>query len=648
MKNAIKFCLSLSVIFAVTAPTVHSQTAAQANSLLTVNTLKTADAAVNANWAWARGYTGTGSTILFMDSGIDVKNVDFAGRIRYTIDYTNTGIQDKVGHGTNVAGIATAANNNIGTTGIAYGASIAVAKITNNDSASFVAARQALAWSSQYSDIVAANLSANTNYSTAYMAASKQVAPGMYINTDKNYGGLAYYNLEKPTDWKIPGQTVLVVSAGNQGTPYVQNPATFATATDAAGKLILGGQMIVVGNWNTSLNIQQGDQSGTMCKNYQNNACLDKYRMSDFYIMAPGTGILSTGIKGDGSTSTMSGTSQAAPAVSGAVAIVHQMWPYMTGANIVQLLLKTANKNLPGYNVNTMGQGLLDLNRATQPIGNLGISTTGRTGTVTPIVGGLSIAGGGSSGSLSSIMSRVSVVDGLQRDYTVNMSPMVSKNSFASDPMTMDNEPGYSWSSRWTGVSNTYLPGFMGGQAGKNATVTFDSAYFDPTSAVRHQVTMTQSEMNPYVNFSGAWGQTKISNTYEYSTMYRPNPQGAWAQAGVMQTVTQFTPGMVQSVTPIYSAYATAGYQLGNWNTFTGVKPTIVSGNITVNVPTGVDADGNMQYNSVKASLAGDRAIPYAGTQYQYTTRDGQTYGARLMAAQDSSYAAKLYYRYRF
>ena len=647
MKNAIKFCLSLSLIFAVTAPTVHSQTAAQASSLLDSGTLKTGAAAVNANWAWARGYTGAGSTILFMDSGIDVKNVDFAGRVKYTIDYTNTGIQDKVGHGTNVAGIATAANNNIGTTGIAYGASIAVAKITDNDSASFVAARQALAWSSQYSDIVAANLSANTNYSTAYMAASKQVAPGMYINTDKNYGGQAYYNLEKPTDWKIPGQTVLVVSAGNQGTPYVQNPATFATATDAAGKLILGGQMIVVGNWNTSLNIQQGDQSGTMCKNYQNNACLDKYRMSDFYIMAPGTGILSTGL-GNGATSTMSGTSQAAPAVSGAVAIVHQMWPYMTGANIVQLLLKTANKNLPGYNVNTMGQGLLDLNRATQPIGNLGISTTGRTGTVTPIVGGLSIAGGGSSGSLSSITSRVSVVDGLQRDYTVNMSPMVSKNSFASDPMTMDNEPGYSWSSRWTGVSNTYLPGFMGGQAGKNATVTFDSAYFDPTSAVRHQVTMTQSEMNPYVNFSGAWGQTKISNTYEYSTMYRPNPQGAWAQAGVMQTVTQFTPGMVQSVTPIYSAYATAGYQLGNWNTFTGVKPTIVSGNITVNVPTGVDADGNMQYNSVKASLTGDRAIPYVGTQYQYTTRDGQTYGARVMAAQDSSYAAKLYYRYRF
>jgi hypothetical protein len=245
-------------------------------------------------------------------------------------------------------------------------------------------------------------------------------------------------------------------------------------------------------------------------------------------------------------------------------------------------------------------------------------------------------------------MSRVSAVDSLQRDYTVNMSSTVSKNSFASDPMTMDSEPGHSWSSRWTGVGNTYLPGFMGGQLGKNATVTFDSAYFNPGSAVRHQVTMTQSEMNPYVNFSGAWGQTKISNTYEYSAMYRPDPQGVWAQAGVMQTVTQFTPGMVQSVTPIYSAYATAGYQSGNWNMFTGVKPTVVSGNITVNAPTGVDADGNMHYNSVKSSLTGDRAIPYAGTQYQYTTRDGQTYSMRLMAAQDASYAAKLYYRYRF
>jgi subtilisin family serine protease len=646
MKNIIKCCTNISFIVAATISIAQAQPATQAASFLNATTVKTADALVGANWAWARGYTGVGSTILIMDSGISVNNSAFAGRIVQTIDFTGTGIQDTNGHGTNVAGIAAASSNGItGTTGIAPGATLAIAKITTGTGVNFQSAQKALLWAGQNPNIVVANLSANTVYSASYLAASKQVAPGLYINTDKNYGGAQYYNQESPTAWKIPGQMVLVVSAGNQNTGYVQNPATFATATNAAGQLLLGGQMLIVGDWNPTLNKQDGALAGTMCKNFNTatNTCQDLYKTSDFYIMAPGTAITSTGIA-NGTTSTMSGTSQAAPAVAGAVAIIHQMWPYMTGANIEQLLLKTANKNLPGYDVNTMGQGLLDLNRATQPIGTLGISTTGRTGTATPLTGALSLTGGSLSGSLSSI----SVVDGMQRDYTVNMSSMAIKNNLLADPTTLDVTPGYNWSSRWTGAPTTYLPGVSGGSAGNNSTVTFDSSYINPTSSIKQLVTLTQSDYNPYVAFSGVWGQTKSSTTYEYSGTYKPSPQGLWAQAGIMQTVTQFVPGMVQSISPIYAVHASGGYQLGDWNMFGGIKPTVVSGNVTVTLPNAVDINGNMQYNTVRANLAGDSPIGYVGAQYQHNFKDGQVYGARLMLAQDSSYMAKLYYMYRF
>jgi subtilisin family serine protease len=646
MKYIIKSWTNILFIIGATISFAQAQTATQAAGFLNATTAKTAAAAVGANWAWARGYTGVGSTILIMDSGIAVNNSAFAGRIVQTIDFTGTGIQDTNGHGTNVAGIAAAASNGkTGTTGIAPGATLAIAKITTGNGVNFQAAQKALLWAGQNPNIVAANLSSNTAYSSAYMAASKQVAPGLYINTDKNYGGAQYYNQENPLSWKIPKEMVLVVSAGNQNTGYVQNPATFATATNAAGELVLGGQMLVVGNWNTTLNKQDGAQAGTMCKNFNtaSNTCLDLYKTSDFYIMAPGTAITSTGVA-NGTTTTMSGTSQAAPAVTGAVAVIHQMWPYMTGANIEKLLLKTANKNLPGYNVNTMGQGLLDLNRATQPIGSLGISTTGRTGVAVPLAGSLSLSGGSLSGKLSSI----TVVDGMQRDYTVNMSSMAIKNTLMADPTTLDVTPGYNWSSRWTGVATNYLPGVSGGSIGNNSTVTFDSSYINPTSPVKQLVTLTQSESNPYVAFSGVWGQTKSSTTYEYSSTYKPNPNGMWAQAGMMQTTTQFVPGMVQSVSPIYAVHAAGGYQLGDWNMFGGVKPTVVSGNITVTLPGAVDADGNMQYKTVRADLAGNNPVGYIGTQYQHNFKDGQVYGARIMAAQDSSYMAKLYYMYRF
>jgi subtilisin family serine protease len=77
---------------------------------------------INANSAYARGYTGKGSTILVIDTGININSPEFKNKILNTIDYTRTGILDNVGHGTNVASIAAGARNGVGTEGVAYDA----------------------------------------------------------------------------------------------------------------------------------------------------------------------------------------------------------------------------------------------------------------------------------------------------------------------------------------------------------------------------------------------------------------------------------------------------------------------------------------------------------------------------------------------
>ena len=616
-------------------------------------TNKTSITAVNAASAWSRGWTGQGSTILLMDSGIDAKNPEFAGRIKYTIDFTNTGIQDKVGHGTHVAGIAAAANNNSLTQGIAFDANIAVAKITNTASVSMQSAQKALVWAGQYSDIVVANLSANLSYNSGYVSAMKQVAPGVFINTDKNYGGKNYYNLENPASWVIPKQIVLTVSAGNTKAGYVQSPAVFATATDDRGNLILGGQMLVVGNWNTSTNTVEGAQAGHICKNYT-TTCLDKYKTSDFYILAPGSGIVSTGI-GTG-TKTMSGTSQAAPVVAGAVAIINQMWPYMTPANQVQLLLKTANKNLPNYNPNVMGQGLLDLDRATQPVGAVGLALTGRTGVVVPIAGNISIAN--TSSSTVAKLSSVAVVDEFQRDFRIDLTSTVSANTLMQNPVLLDADPGHNWSGRWTGLiagQNLQTP-ITGMQTGSDSTLTMDSSIFNQPSKTRHQFTVTNSAYNPFVHFTGSYGQTRGATTVEYSALHHVGsqthrhglPQGLWAQAGVMMTSVHYNSGLVTNVTPIMSVHAMAGYQHNDWNFFAGIKPTVLSGEVHLTVPTSVDNEGVMQYNKVSNSLSGGAPIPYVGVKFQHTFQDGgqvkHTLGFRTALAQDKTSNIKAYY----
>ena len=619
------------------------------------------DLIIGANYAWSRGWTGRGSTILIMDTGIDLKNPAFSapGKIIASKDFSGTTMQDNNGHGSNVAGIAAGAFNKTGVMGVAFDANLAIAKLSNTGSITNSTALTALKWANTLptsTNIVAANLSANTGYSSAYTAGVIKLAPGIYASNDKNYGGAGYYNGETPQSWAaaLNPKMVLTISAGNTGLPYVQNPATFANATNANGNLVLNGQMLVVGNWNDKGGRVEGDLAGTVCKNVVAGVCRDLYKTSDFYILAPGAAVngpVPTSVNKSGYQA-MSGTSQAAPAVAGAVAIVSQLWPYMTAANQVQLLLKTANKNLPNYDVNVMGQGLLDLNRATQPLGNLGISLTGRTGTAMPVSGVLAV----SNTSANTVMklSSVSAVDSTQRDFTVNLNPAVSTNALLQSSVMLDADPGSNWSGRWTGLmtgQNLQMP-IAGAQFGTESTLTLDSRVLDPDARLSHQWTMTNSQYNPFVYFSGMFGQTKSSTTVEYSQLYRPGekegrhglPQGFWAQGGVMTTVTSYDANMVTHVTPVVAVHAMTGYQMHDWNVFAGVKPVVAWGQVTMTTPSGVDTDGTMSYASVRNNLTGARPITYAGVKYQHSLGDGQTVGFRSMFGSDGSHGARVYY----
>jgi len=613
---------------------------------LGAESINKANEIVGANYAWARGWTGKGSTILIMDTGINVNSADFAGKIKYQLDLTKTGIQDTVGHGSHVAGIAAAARNGVGMNGVAFDADLAIAKLSNNYNITANGALQALSWARQYNDIAVANFSANTTYSSAYTASVKNIAPGIFTSSDINYGGKNYYNLERPEAWGavLSPRTVLTVSAGNSNLPYVQNPATFANATDSNGRLVLNGQMLVVGNWNDQANRIEGARAGSVCKNVVGNVCRDRYQVSDFYILAPGMAVKSVVPTSSNSTGyqNMSGTSQAAPVVAGAVAVINQLWPYMTAENQVQLLLKTANKNLPGYDVTTHGQGLLDLNRATQPVGSLGISLTGRTGTPVPITGGIALSS--STTTAKATLSSVSVVDSMQRDFTVNLSGAVQQNNLMAHSMTMDAEPGFNWSGRWTGLTAgqySKMP-ISGNQHDGNSTFTFDSRVFNPQAKTAHQVTLTNSTANPFVSFAGAWGQTQTATTTEYSQL-NLHDSGVWSQIGVMNTDVKYNTGLVSRVTPVMAVHAAAGVNINGLNLYAGIKPTVVSGSVNMLIPSSVDSEGTMSYNNVKTNLSGN-PVSYVGFKWQHNIDKTAQFSLRGAWAQDGSSNAKVYF----
>jgi hypothetical protein len=566
---------------------------------------------INAEAAYARGWTGRGSTVLIMDTGINASHPDLAGKIKYSRDFTGTGLKDNVGHGTHLAGVVAAARNGSGTHGVAFDANLAVAKIANSSTLIWRNANGAMAWASQYQDVTVANLSANVNYHASYQAASRQVAPGLWINTHAAHGGANYYNLERPESLIIPKNMALTVSAGNQTTPYVQNPATFAVATDSAGNLVHGGRMLVVGMWNSGRSVIEGATAGHMCKDYRNSTCFDRYRISDFYILAPGAGVISTSNTGTG-TRNMGGTSQSAAVAAGALAVINQMWPYMTPENQVQVLLRTANKNLPNYRTETHGQGLLDLDRATQPIGAVGLTKTGRTGQALPIT---PIVMTGSTSAVAGRLSSVTVVDELQRDFTANLSGAVGQRSLMGDPMALQHQPGQSWSAKLVGVHAYQLAGYSVGGQGTNSTMSLDSRMLGSTGPGRHQITFTQAAYNPFIQYSGAWGTISSSSTIEYDYTYRDR-SGLWLQTGAASTTTTATPGLIERVNAIQTVHAVAGYSHGGMNIYAGIQPWIVAGSLQMRLPGAVDEQGTMSYESSRINLAGQRPMAYAGTNY--------------------------------
>ena len=387
---------------------------------------------VKASSAWSRGYTGKGSVIAIIDSGIDTKNTEFANRVKLIQDFSGSGtINDNIGHGTHVAGIAAAAYNGTGVVGVAFDSQLLIGKITNNGLSLGTTILKGITWANANNADVA-NLSLNSTLSASALNA-KLIAPGIYTTKHTNTANLA--GGINPTEWAnaMKGNMVLVIAAGNDNTAWTGGLSQIATATDKSGNLVLGGRVIVAGNWNEQSNAGLGPNSNgaaTLCQVLVAGVCQDKYKMSQFYLLAPGVGISSTvptAINKSGLLN-MTGTSMAAPAISGGVAIIHQMWPQMTGANIAQLLFVTANKNLPGYDPNKYGQGLMDLERATRPVGTLGIPTTGRlsgptTTAIQPVL--VTTSGSAGTGKINGVM----LVDSFQRDFYMPGKTLTAYNN---------------------------------------------------------------------------------------------------------------------------------------------------------------------------------------------------------------------------
>ena len=352
-------------------------------------------ATINALPAYETGASGAGVVVAIIDTGIDVDNPEFEGRIHAgSADLVIVGVvdnaeirtggpnvQDSDNHGTPVASIIAAARDSIGVHGVAPDAQLLVFRADDNTSSNTLLGEAIVEGIERAASLGADVLNMSFGSDTA-------TARAEYA---------AIFDFTKQHD------IVTVISAGNDG--EAEPDETALGAVDVAGQ----SATIVAGAAKANGEI-------TSFSNHAGAA-------ADIFLLAPGEFIHTTFVGAQpGDTQFFSGASAATPHIAGAAALIRELWPQLSAPEVVDILLTSATDlGAPGTDP-IYGRGLLNLGAAVAPIGTV------KTSSVSGVVSDVSMLGAQLSpafGSGISGFAPIVVFDDFDRDFRTEISGAV-------------------------------------------------------------------------------------------------------------------------------------------------------------------------------------------------------------------------------
>ncbi len=352
-------------------------------------------------------YSGKGSLIGVVDSGLYKRHIGIKKSYVDGKSFVDDSWNDNYWHGTAVSGVIAANYKADGYIykGIAYGAKILPIKIFNDrtDNDKFDQHLDA----DRFMSYAIKNKVDILNVSMAIMA------PNFYkmVRSVTNNG------------------IAIVASAGNHGESQPVTPAGFASDKS------MNGMIISVVSLDNNGDLSKFDKSA----GESSNQC---GATKDFCIGARGDNVLSLSNKNNKAFLYASGTSFAAPQVSGALAIMKEAHPKAKMKDLIKILLNTA-RNPKGSEVNKVisdkwGHGLMDLKKALSPYGKTFLPASSgdhveiqRGQAIGSILGGLA-----NNKSLDNIM----ILDEYSRDFYIDMHDYISPNVSTNQALVKFNE----------------------------------------------------------------------------------------------------------------------------------------------------------------------------------------------------------------
>lgn len=286
---------------------------------------------VGANTAYTMGARGKGIIVGVVDTGIDLNNREFTGRLvpGYNAVSSRRTPMDDNGHGTHVAGIIGAGADGSMTVGIAPDVLLMPVKVLSASGSG-----------------TQGSFNAGVNYS---IQAGARIL-NMSLGAGGPFGQTAIQQA-------VSAGQLVVAAAGNSGGANPAWPARYAKESWA------NGQVIAVGAVDANSKIASFSNRAGDTKN--------------FFVVAPGVNIASTYL--NGRYVYMSGTSMATPVVSGVAADIWSNWMYLQANQVSSIIFQTATHlgtSAVGTPDAVYGWGLVNLTKALQPVGTLNVATS--------------------------------------------------------------------------------------------------------------------------------------------------------------------------------------------------------------------------------------------------------------------------------
>ncbi|MDD5716799.1 MAG: S8 family serine peptidase [Sulfuricurvum sp.] len=571
----------------------------------------------NVNVAHDNGYTGgdlsktltyttvasdTGNrnlqTIIgIIDSGINANAGEFnsTNKIVAWKDFSPTASStpyEKTYHGTFVSYLAAGNRDSAQDAfyGVAYGAQLAVANGMENGKMWY--SPEALNWMAELKNTLDTN-------------SSRLVAVNM------SYGGYNSPNLTEMNAMKnvLNAGITLTVGAGNNGydclsaaTCSDQAYAPWYDANSTASFLNASGGFIVAGSVDADNNISSfSNRAGLTKSNYLVT------KAENLYFPDMGAGYVSVS----------GGTSYSAPQVAGAIALLTQKWPHLKGSEHAQILFDTATDLGEAGVDDIYGHGLMNLEKAFNPIGNLVIpaKTVSAQNVNTPSASVVATAQSASASSVrtssalvsfatSALLSNTIAIDSYKRDFKVDMASAAGTTGTA--PVDFDSFFSFRQGNLLIGQDtsrNLPMLGYVLGDTTLRAS--FDgSSMFGTTGTGALGI---GSGKSAYLNARKTFALNNeitlgVEGTYGYGTAGHAD----------------------NSLIGATSAHALGGKAEIAYNGFgVGYKIPLrtVSGEASITAPTGIDTNGNVVYNSETISLKPSSFQQTVSMFYRYGSR---------------------------